>query len=83
MGSDSYGYYLHRERSRVLSVFESAMSQLVKTTKLYDYNNAAATDYDDTLPLNSKTEHHVAEMIQSIDNWGSSSTSPARSSRTW
>jgi hypothetical protein len=26
--------------ARVLTVFESAMSQLVKTTKLYDYNNA-------------------------------------------
>jgi hypothetical protein len=50
-----------RYRSRVLTVFESAMSQLVKTTKLYDYNNAAATDYDDTLPLNSKTSITVPE----------------------
>ena len=75
MGSDSYGYYLQSDNSRVLSVFESAMSQLVKTTKLYDYNNAGATDYDDTLPLNSKTALTLPKMIQAINNWGSSSTS--------
>jgi hypothetical protein len=74
MSKDSYGYYTISSGARVLTVFESAMNQLVKTTKLYDYNNAGATDYDDTLPLNSKTSLTLPKMIQAIDNWGNSTT---------